>query len=100
LRDCGKNSSSFGKTTPDKKMKIYQTIVAGASSALFFGSSMNYVAGQVEAPVQAVTESVPYTGTNGDDLLGHLSVPSGDGPFPAIVIVPDWGEYNIHGSCL
>ena len=41
----------------------------------------------VEPPVQPMTTPMEYTHM-GDDLLGHLAAPEGDGPFPAIVVIP------------
>jgi hypothetical protein len=40
-----------------------------------------------ENPVEPETTPVSYV-HNGTELLGHLAVPDGDGPFPAIIILP------------
>jgi hypothetical protein len=76
------------------KLSVYQSIIAGVVAAS--SSSMMLSANaQVVSPVEAMTEPVPYQGIDGMDLLGHLSVPTeGDGPFPAIIIVPDWDGVN------
>ena len=37
--------------------------------------------------VETDTTPVEYT-HNGTDLLGHLAVPDGEGPFPAVIIIP------------
>ncbi|KAG7373156.1 dienelactone hydrolase [Nitzschia inconspicua] len=50
-------------------------------------------AGQVTPPTEPKTEAVEYS-HEGDALLGHLSIPEGDGTFPAIIIIPDWDGVN------
>ena len=65
---------------PSAMMRIVHTlfVLVGA----LFGSSN----GQVEAPMEASVMPVNYT-HDGADLTGYYSVPEGDGPFPAVVII-------------
>ena len=42
--------------------------------------------GQVDPPMEASVMSMNYT-HNGTDLVGYYSIPEGDGPFPAVVII-------------
>lgn len=73
-------------TTTTAKMKHCQhSFLALAVSVICFATSS--VVAQVDTPSEASGVAIDYT--DGDTaLLGHLATPSGDGPFPAIVIVP------------
>jgi hypothetical protein len=57
-------------------MKLFSLLVAA------FGGAM--VGGQPYGPA---TMPVEYM-DNSTALLGHMAVPEGEGPFPAIVIIP------------
>jgi hypothetical protein len=77
------------RNSSDRKMKFTSAIVSG----ILLLSGMGIASAQVDPPTVANTEPVEYS-HEGDALLGHLSVPSdGEGPFPAVVIIPDWGMF-------
>ena len=46
--------------------------------------------GQGQPPYPSETTPVEYVDFNNTSLLGHVAMPDGDGPFPAVIIVPDW----------
>lgn len=54
--------------------------------ALAFGIS-HAQDGPVDNPVEPNVLAVEYMDGN-HTLLGHLSIPDGDGPFPAVIVIP------------
>jgi hypothetical protein len=54
--------------------------------AALFGSSLAQD-GPVDNPVEPDALAVEYMDGN-HTLLGHLSIPDGDGPFPAVIVIP------------
>ena len=55
--------------------------------ALILSSLLGVSAAQVDFPVAADVTPISYM--DGDaSLTGHLSMPEGDGPLPAVVIIP------------
>ncbi|KAL3922681.1 MAG: hypothetical protein SGILL_002078 [Bacillariaceae sp.] len=74
-------------------MTILTKAALAAAAPLLLSSSRALA--QVPPPTEANTLPVEYESMEGDALLGHLSVPmEGDGPFPAVIIIPDWDGVN------
>jgi hypothetical protein len=57
---------------------MFNKALLGISSLLFAALASGQA---VTPPTEAKTEQVEYS-HEGDALLGHLSIPEGDGPFP------------------
>jgi hypothetical protein len=77
-------------------MKIATLLLSGW---MMVGPPVAVLAAMVDPPTTANTVPVEYTHEE-TALLGHLSIPQdGDGPFPAIIVIPDWGK-NILSLCL
>ena len=58
-------------------MKIF-----GLLSLLVVGCSSQ----PTDFPIEA--DTTPFNYTDGDDaLIGHIAMPEGDGPFPAVIII-------------
>eukprot|EP00980_Cylindrotheca_fusiformis_P029444 scaffold23476_cov125-Cylindrotheca_fusiformis.AAC.12 len=62
--------------------------MAVLGKALFIIASVSTVVGAVDPPVAANVTNMTFS-FNGTDLMGSYSLPIGDGPFPAVVIIPD-----------
>ena len=76
---CGHKSTQTANST-NKKPNADLTEPADDSGSLSKSTD------QVEAPMEASVMPVNYT-HDGADLTGYYSVPDGDGPFPAVVII-------------
>lgn len=52
------------------------------------------------APIAAGGEMVSYK-SGADEVKGYLAMPAGKGPFPAVVVIPEWWGLNdwIKGNC-
>ena len=56
----------------------------------FFLAGVGVVMGQGQPPYPSATTPFEYVDSNNTSLLGHVAMPEGDGPFPAVIIIPDW----------
>lgn len=75
------------------KISLYRSssvlLLLSAATALLSTSLVNGQA--TEPPTSPKTTPLNYTAADGHELTGHLSIPPGTGPFPAVIIIPDWG---------
>mmetsp|Transcript_9636 Transcript_9636/g.21405 ORF Transcript_9636/g.21405 Transcript_9636/m.21405 type:complete len:570 (-) Transcript_9636:180-1889(-) len=61
--------------------------------SLIFCIFTRQVKGIIDQTVDPDVISVAYK-HDGYKLLGHVAKPKGDGPFPAVIIIPDWDGVN------
>lgn len=71
-------------------MKFISTVALAGS----FLCSLASAQFPVEPNVEVVEYSDPYD--NEFPLQGFVSIPEGEGPFPAVVIIPDWNNVDVY----
>ena len=46
-------------------------------------------------PADAARSNVSYPAQDGTTLRGYLATPSGEGPFPAVLMIHEWWGLNV-----
>lgn len=68
-------------------IKLISRVKMKSFGALIISSLLGLASAQVEYPIAADVTAISYM--DGDaSLTGHLSAPEGEGPFPAVIIIP------------